>query len=76
MTKSKTWLDLVLSPDVDWSPHQAVTLTELVAEARPIDWDFATWCCESGHDASDPEARRIFKRLLAYARREDRAGLH
>ena len=76
MTKLKTWLDLALSPDVDWPPHQPVMLKELVAEARAIDWDFTTWCRVSGHDASDPEARRMFECLLAYARREGRAGLH
>jgi hypothetical protein len=76
MTKPKTRVDLALSPDADWPLHQPVMLKELVAEARAIDWDFATWCCASGHDASDPEARRMFERLLAYARREGRAGLH
>jgi hypothetical protein len=76
MTKPKTWLDLAPSPDVDWPPHQPITLTELVAEARAIDWDFATWCYVSGHDASDPEARRTFECLLTYARREGRADLH
>jgi hypothetical protein len=69
-------VDLTLSLDEDWPPHQPVTLVDLVAEARAIGWDFATWCCVSGHDASDPEARRIFECLLAYARREGRAGLH
>jgi hypothetical protein len=76
MTKPKTRVDLALSPDADWPPHQPVMLKELVAEARALDWNFTTWCCVSGHDASDPEARRMFERLLAYARREDRAGLH
>ena len=76
MTKPRTRVDLALSLDAGWPPHQPVMLTELVAEARALDWDFTTWCCVSGHDASDPEARRMFERLLAYARREDRAGLH
>ena len=76
MTKPKTWLDLALSPEADWPPHQPVALIDLVAEARAIDWDFTTWCCVSGHDANDPEARRMFEWLLAYARREGRAGLH
>jgi hypothetical protein len=76
MTKPKTRVDLTLSLDEDWPPHQPVTLVDLVAEARAIDWDFATWCCVSGHDASDPKARRMFECLLAYARREGRAGLH
>jgi hypothetical protein len=76
MTKSKTWLDLALSLDSDWPPRQPVTLTELVAEARAIDWDFTNWCHVSGYDASDPDARRMFECLLAYAMREGRAGLH
>jgi hypothetical protein len=47
-----------------------------IAEARAIDWDFSDWCYASGYDASNPDARRMFKCLLAYARREGRAGLH
>ena len=73
MTKLKTWLDLAPSPDADWPSHQPITLTELVAEARALDWDFTNWCCASGYDASNPEARRVFECLLAYARREGRA---
>src|SRR5262249_47269014 len=46
------------------------------AEARAADWDFNNWCHASGYDASDPDARRMFECLLAYARREGRAGLH
>ena len=53
-----------------------MTLTELIAEARAVDWDFAHWCYASGHDASDPDAHNMFECLLAYARREGRAGLH
>jgi hypothetical protein len=49
---------------------------DLVAEARAIDWDFTNWCDVSGYDASDPDARRVFECLLAYARREGRAGLN
>ena len=75
MTKHKTRVD-ALTLDADWPPHQPVTLTELVAEARAFDWDFTYWCYASGHDASDPEARRAFECLLAYARREGHAGLH
>jgi hypothetical protein len=76
MTKPKTRVDLALSPDAYWPPLQPVTLVELVAEARALDWDFTNWCCASGYHASDPEARRMFECLLAYARREGRAGLH
>jgi hypothetical protein len=64
------------SLDAEWPPRQATTLTELVAEARALDWDFAYWCHASGYEAADPDARRMFERLLAYARREGRAGLH
>jgi hypothetical protein len=49
MTKLKTWLDLALSPDVDWPPHQPVMLKELVAEARAIDG------CALAIGASQPE---------------------
>jgi hypothetical protein len=54
------------SLDADWRPHQAMTITDLVAEARAADWDFTNWCYASGHDASDPDVRRMFERLLAY----------
>jgi hypothetical protein len=76
MTKLKTWQDLARSLDEDWPLRQPMSLMELVAEARAIDWDFANWCYVSGYDASDPDARRIFECLLAYARREGRAGLN
>ena len=76
MTKPKTRVDLALTLDADWPTRQPITLTDLVAEARALDWDFTNWCCASGHDASDPDARRMFECLLAYARREGRAGLH
>ena len=77
MTKPKKWwVDLTPSLDADWPPGQAITLTDLVAEARAADWDFTNWCHTSGYDASDPAARRMFECLLAYARREGRAGLH
>jgi hypothetical protein len=76
MTKLKTGADLARSLEADWQPRQPITLTELVAEARAVDWDFATWCYVSGYDASDPDARRMFECLLAYARCEGRAGLN
>ena len=76
MTKPKTRVDLALSLDEDWPPHQPVTLTELVAEARALDWDFTNWCYASGYDASDPDARRVFESLLAYARCEGRLCLN
>ena len=76
MTKPKTWADLERSLEADWPPRQPITLADLVAEARAADWDFATWCYVSGYDASDPDARNMFECLLAYARREGRAGLH
>ena len=70
MTKPKdlAWLD------ADCPPSQA--LTELVAEARAVDWDFTNWCYTSGYDASDPDVRRMFECLLAYARHEGGAGLN
>ena len=76
LTKPKTRADLAHSLEADWPPHQPITLTELIAEARAVDWDFTNWCYASGHDASDPDARRMFECLLAYARREGRTGLH
>jgi hypothetical protein len=72
----KTWADLALSLDADWPPRQTMTMTDLVAEARAVDWDFTNWCYASGYDASDPDARCMFECLLVYARREGRAGLH
>ncbi len=59
-----------------WPPHQPITLTELIAGARAVEWDFTNWCYASGYDAGDPDARHMFECLLAYARREGRAGLH
>ena len=76
MTKSKTWADLEGPLDADWPPRQPITLTELVAEARALDWDFSSWCYASGYDASDPDTRRMFECLLAYAGCEGRAGLN
>ena len=75
MTKRKTRA-VARSLDADWPPRQPMTLTELITEARAVYWDFANWCYASGHDASDRDARNMFECLLAYARREGRAGLH
>ncbi len=66
----------LLSLEGDSPPQQPITIADLVAEARAADWDFTNWCYASGYDASDPEARRIFESLLAYARREGHAGLN
>jgi hypothetical protein len=57
MTKPKTWEDPARSLEADWPPHQPITLMDLVAEARALDWDFSHWCYASGHDATDPDAR-------------------
>jgi hypothetical protein len=76
MTKPKTWADLARSLDADWPPRQPMTIAELIAEARAADWDFSSWCYASGYDFGDPDARRMFECLLAYARREGRAGLN
>jgi hypothetical protein len=75
MTKPKTWVDFEPSLDADW-PAQPITIGDLVAEARAAEWDFTNWCYASGYDVSDSDARRMFECLLAYARREGRAGLH
>jgi len=64
MTKPKTRVDLALTLDADWPTRQPITLTDLVAEARALDWDFTNWCYASGHDASDPDARRMFEMLV------------
>jgi hypothetical protein len=76
MRKPKTRGDLAESFDADWPPHQPITLMDLVAGARAVDWDITTWCYASGHDASDPDARLMFECLLTYARRKGRAGLN
>jgi hypothetical protein len=76
MTKPKTWVDFARSLDADWPASPPTTITALVGEARAADWDFANWCYASGYDASDPDARRMFDCLLAYARREGGAGLN
>jgi hypothetical protein len=76
MTKPKTRADLERLFDADWPPHQPVTLTDLIAGARAVEWDFTTWCYASGYDASDLDARSMFECLLANARREGRAGLN
>ena len=58
-------------------PDQSMTIMDLVAEARTVDWNFTAWCYASGHDASDPDARHMFECLLAYASRpEGRDGLN
>jgi hypothetical protein len=74
MTKPKTRADVERSLDADWPPHQPITLMDLVAGARAVEWDFTTWCYVSGYDASDPDARSMFECLLAYARREGVRG--
>jgi hypothetical protein len=76
MTKPKSWPDHSRSLDADRLPDDEASLTDLVVEARAVEWNFATWCGASGYDASNPNARRLFECLLAYARREGRAGLH
>ena len=76
MTKRKTRPELARSLTRTGRPGQPMTLAELIAEARAVDWDFAQWCYASGHDASDPDARNMFECLLAYASSEGRAGLH
>ena len=76
MTKPKKTLeDPSQTLDADWPPHQSLTIMDLVAGARAVDWDFTIWCHASGRDATDSDARLIC--LLAYASRpEGRAGLN
>ena len=57
-------------------PQQIGIISELIAEARAVDWNFNHWCFASGYDVSDHDARRMFECLLAYARRERGAGLN
>jgi hypothetical protein len=61
MPKPKTWEDPARSFDEDWPPTQPITLTDLVAGGRAVERDFTTWCCASGHDANDPDARLMFE---------------
>jgi hypothetical protein len=74
--KFKTWADLARSLNEELPTRQTITITDLIAEARAADWDFTKWCYASGYDISDPEARSMFECLLAYAKREGRAGLN
>ena len=53
-----------------------MTLKDLIVEVRPVDSDCTLWCYVNGHDACALDARNMFECLLAYARREGRAGLH
>lgn len=76
ITKPKRRADVARSLDAYWPLREPINIADLVAEARAADWDFTNWCCASGYDASDLDARRMFEWLLAYARREGRAGLH
>jgi len=76
MTKRKTWVDLRRSLEADWPIIPPTTITDLIGEARAADWDFTKWCDASGYNSDDPDARRMFACLLAYAMREDGAGLH
>jgi hypothetical protein len=76
MTKPKTWVDFGLSLEADWPASPPTTIRELVGEARAANWDFTGWCSASGYDESDPDARRMFDCLLAFARREGGAGLN
>ena len=60
MTETATW--------ADWPPREPITLTDLITEARAVDWNFTYWWYASGNDASDPDARNMFECLLAYAK--------
>src|SRR3954469_17806899 len=75
MTKRKTRPELAPSLDADLPPGEPMTLADLIAEARAVDWDFAQWCYVSGHDASDSDARNMFECLRAYGQRRGPRGL-
>jgi hypothetical protein len=53
-----------------------MTIADLVAEARTVEWNFTNWCNASGYEASNPDTRQMFECLLAYARSEGRNGLN
>ena len=65
MRKCKSWMDPAHSLDADWPPHQSMTIADLVADARAVEWNFTTWCYASGYEASNPDARHMFECLLA-----------
>ena len=44
MTKRKTRPELAPSLDADLPPGEPMTLADLIAEARAVEWDFAQWC--------------------------------
>jgi len=62
-----------ISADIGGSLHAA--LTDLIVEARAVDWDFTSWCNASGYDATDPDARLFFECLLGQARGPHRLKL-
>ena len=76
MRKCKSWMDHARSLDADWPPRQPMTIADLVAEARTVEWNFTNWCNASGYEASNPDTRQMFECLLAYARSEGRNGLN
>ena len=77
MTKLKTRAHLACLSELDWPSHEPITLTELIAGARTVDWDFTSWCYASDITLSDFGLLWELSNLLAYAsRREGRAGLH
>ena len=71
MRKCKSWMDPAHSHDADWPPHQSLTIMDLVADARAVDWDFTTWCYATGHDAADAR-RPSHVRVLAGLRQQTR----
>ena len=48
-------MDHARSLDADWPPRQPMTIADLVAEARTVEWNFTGWCDASGYEASDPD---------------------
>ena len=46
MAKSKSSVDLAL--DADWPPFETTTITDLIAEARGVDWDLVIGVTQAG----------------------------
>jgi hypothetical protein len=42
-----------------------MTIADLVAEARTVEWNFTDWCNASGYEANNPDTRQMFECLLA-----------
>ena len=45
-------MDHARSLDADWPPRQPMTIADLVAEARTVEWNFTDWCNAMGYEAA------------------------